>query len=142
MTTNTPLVHNETGVKDAAIENLDVKINSPSAMDVEKSAALQYSYALDYNTNIERLELKVAADSTDTVSAERLVKTRAKKAEFIQNAEDMRNFDNSLGNFFSGSGLRQDQDRFAVDWALIEPRTERVTPNLVSRIPRNWCSKS
>ncbi|MCJ1250828.1 hypothetical protein MMC30_008056 [Trapelia coarctata] len=129
-----PVAHNENCTIDAASANIDIEIKSPSPMDVEQSAATQETNAHGYDVNIERGEQKLAMGISDTGTLQQLATNQAKQDRYLRNAGDMRNFNNNFGKVTSGSGLRKDDDDFALDWALIQPRPERVTSNLIPEV--------
>lgn len=127
-------VHNAQGVKNAAIEGINVEFKSPSQIDVDHSVFKQQAWAQLYDSDLERSEQESSNISPNHLESRirDMTIAKAERDEFVQDANTMKIFDNTFGKFFSGSGVRKEGDGYPLNWALIQPKAARVDWNTVN----------
>lgn len=115
--------HDKNGFATADPENL-IEIFSPRLMDRERSLETQQSHADALSLPIERLLQRAATGLNDRAS--KLTSLQERKEECLSNMKMISEFDCSFGIVEVASGLRHGPENYSIDWALLDPKIERV----------------
>lgn len=125
--------HDEKGFVNTDLKN-PVNIFSPSLMDKERSVETQQAHAEDLNIPIERLIERAASGLNDR--ATKLASLQERREKCLSNIKMISEFDCSFGVVEVASGLRHGPMNCSIDWALVDPKQERIPgiPNSVSEV--------
>lgn len=125
--------HDENGFVNADLK-YPINIFSPSLMDRERSVEIQKAHAEDLNIPIERLVERASSGLNDR--ATRLASLQERREKCLSNIKMISEYDCSFGVVEVASGLRHGPMNYSIDWALVDPKRERVPgiPNTVSEI--------
>lgn len=103
-------------------------------MDTERSVETQQAHAEDLNIPIERLVERVASGLNDR--ATKLASLQERREKCLSNIKMISEDDCSFGVVEVASGVRHGPMNYSIDWALVDPKQERVPgiPNSVSEV--------
>lgn len=103
-------------------------------MDRERSVETQQAHAENLNIPIERLVARAASGLNDR--AIKLASLQERREECLSNIKMITEYECSFGVVEVASGLRHGPKNYSIDWALVDPKQERVPriPNTVSEV--------
>ena len=123
--------HDQHGIANATRLNFAVEIFSPSENDTAASREdIDYDLELSQKA-IGNLEQKVQFGASTEVQAN-YDAMKVAQDEPLNEKNAIQGFNRRFGELYAASGLRKNAARFALNWALISPVSNRIGQNLVS----------